>query len=148
MDQDCQFIAKNLIDIVENNLPESQKKMIQDHLTVCRRCNRLVKSLSDVWEELSTAEKHTLGFEVLSDQGNVVAQQFGLVFTLPEELRPIYKQFGIDLPAANGDESYMLPIPATYVIDKTHTVVDAFVDADYTNRLEPDDLIAILKDKL
>jgi peroxiredoxin len=66
---------------------------------------------------LSTAEKHNLSFEVLSDVGNQVARQFGLVFTLPESLRPIYQAFGIDLPAHNGDQSFELPVPATYVVN-------------------------------
>ena len=97
---------------------------------------------------LSTAEQHALGFEVLSDHGNTVARKFGLVFTLPEELRPIYQQFGIDLPSANGDDSYALPLPATYIIDRKSIIVDAFVDADYTNRLEPEVLLTILRTKL
>ena len=94
---------------------------------------------------LSTAEKLDLTFEVLSDVGNKVAREFGLVFTLPEEMRSIYQDFGIDLPAANGDESFELPMPATYVIDKSGIVRLAFVDIDYTRRLDPDDIIDALK---
>ena len=94
---------------------------------------------------LSTAEKLDLTFEVLSDVGNRVAREFGLVFTLPEEMRSIYQDFGIDLPAANGDESFELPMPATYVIDKSGIVRLAFVDIDYTRRLDPDDIIESLK---
>jgi peroxiredoxin len=94
---------------------------------------------------LSTAEKLDLTFEVLSDVGNRVAREFGLVFTLPEEMRSIYQDFGIDLPTANGDESFELPMPATYVIDKSGIVRLAFVDIDYTRRLDPDDIIDALK---
>ncbi len=94
---------------------------------------------------LSTAEKLDLTFEVLSDVGNRVAREFGLVFTLPEEMRSIYQDFGIDLSAANGDESFELPMPATYVIDKSGIVRLAFVDIDYTRRLDPEDIIASLK---
>ncbi|NER84847.1 MAG: AhpC/TSA family protein, partial [Leptolyngbya sp. SIO1D8] len=50
---------------------------------------------------LSTQEKNGLSFQVLSDVGNQIAQAFGLVFTLPETLRPIYQGFGIDIPAHN-----------------------------------------------
>ena len=67
---------------------------------------------------LSTAEKLSLTFEVLSDVGNKVARDFGIVFTLPETLRDIYKGFGIDLPASNGDQTFELPVPATYIIDR------------------------------
>ena len=94
---------------------------------------------------LSTAEKLDLTFKVLSDVGNKVAREFGLVFTLPEEMRSIYQDFGIDLPGANGDESFELPMPATYVIDKSGIVRLAFVDIDYTRRLDPDDIIASLR---
>lgn len=65
---------------------------------------------------LSFSEKLELAFPVLSDVGNTVAGSFGLVFTLPGALREVYAGLGIDLPAANGDETSRLPIPATYVI--------------------------------
>lgn len=92
-----------------------------------------------------TIEKNGLGFDVLSDVGNKVARQFGLVFKLAPELRPIYEKFGVDLLKANGDSSYELPIPATYVIDDQGIVIKAFVDPDYTHRLDPDEVIAALK---
>ncbi|WP_017325779.1 peroxiredoxin-like family protein [Synechococcus sp. PCC 7336] len=94
---------------------------------------------------LSTVEKNALTFEVLSDVGNRVAREYGLVFSLPEELRPIYANFGIDLPAHNGDKTFELPIAATYVIAPDGTVAHAFVEADYTKRLDPTDIVAALK---
>jgi peroxiredoxin len=94
---------------------------------------------------LSTAEKLALTFEVLSDVGNKVARDYGLVYTMPEEMRTIYQDFGIDLPAANGDESYELPMPATYVIEKNGIIRLAFVDIDYTKRLDPEDVITALE---
>ena len=94
---------------------------------------------------LSTVEKNELTFEVLSDVGNRVARSYGLVFELPEALRPIYAGFGIDLPAHNGDDTFELPIPATYVIGTDGTVSHAFVNADYTKRLEPADIVAALQ---
>ena len=93
---------------------------------------------------LSTAEKNELTFEVLSDVGNQVAKKFGLVFTLPEQLRPIYEGFGINLPAHNGDETYELPLAATYIIDRKGTVVYCFVDSDYTKRLDPEIIVQTL----
>ena len=93
---------------------------------------------------LSTVEKNELTFEVLSDVGNHVAREFGLVFTLPEELRPIYEGFGINLPAHNGDESFELPMPATYVIAPDGKVIHAFVDSDYTKRLDPAEIVGKL----
>jgi len=94
---------------------------------------------------LSTAEKNALKFAVLSDVGNQVARKFGLVFAVADILRPIYKQIGADLPAYNGDDSWELPIPGTFVIARDGTVRLAYVDADYTHRLEPEAIVQCLR---
>lgn len=88
-------------------------------------------------ESLSTAEKNELAFPVLSDLGSKVAAQFGIAFDLAEALRPIYTQLGHGLPDRNGDDSWQLPIPATYVIGRDGIIRFAFVDTDYRSRLEP-----------
>ncbi len=90
-------------------------------------------------------DRHTPGFEILSDVGNLVSRQFGLVFSLPETIRTIYAGFGIDLPAYNGDASFELPLPATYVIRTDGQIAYGFVDADYTKRMEPAEIIQTLK---
>ena len=97
-------------------------------------------------ESMSTAEKNELSFPVLSDAGNKVAKEFGLVFTLSEQLRPLYESFNIDLPATNGDKSFELPIPATFIIDSDGVVKGAFVNADYKQRMDPSDIINVLKE--
>jgi peroxiredoxin len=91
---------------------------------------------------LSTAEKLALEFEVLSDVGNKAAKDFGLVFKLSDTMQEIYRGFGIDLEASNGDQSFELPIPATYVIAPNNIIKYAFIDADYTNRLNPETILA------
>jgi len=93
---------------------------------------------------LSTAERAGIAIDILSDTGNLVAEQMGLVFELPQALRPIYEKFGIDIPAFNGDDSFKLPVPATYIIGQDGGIVYDFVNADYTLRLEPAEIIAIL----
>ncbi len=95
---------------------------------------------------LSVTEKHNLEFAVLSDVGNQVSRQYGLVFILDKSLQPIYKNFGIDIPANNGDDSYELPMPATYVIDQSRRIRYAFAEADYTQRAEPQDVLAIVRE--
>ncbi len=95
-------------------------------------------------ESLSTAEKSELAFAVLSDTGSATAKAYGIAFDLAEELRPIYTRFGHSLPDKNGDDSWVLPIPATYVIDTKGVVVLAFVDVDYRNRLEPAEILSAL----
>ena len=94
---------------------------------------------------LSTVEKNELTFEILSDVGNSVARSYGLVFVLPEALRPIYANFGIDIPGHNGDDTFELPLSATYVIATDGTVKHAFVDADYTLRLDPVEIVTALR---
>ena len=97
-------------------------------------------------KSVATTEKDHLSFNVLSDAGNHVARQFKLVFPVAEVLRPIYKNIGADLPAYNGDESWELPMPGTFVIDTSGTVRLAFVDADYTRRLEPQAIVDCLRE--
>jgi peroxiredoxin len=94
---------------------------------------------------LSTAEKLALEFEVLSDVGNKTARDFGLVFKLSDTMQEIYRNFGIELVAANGDQSFELPIPATYVVEQNAIISYAFVAADYTSRLDPVTIIAELQ---
>ena len=86
---------------------------------------------------MSMAEKHQLGFPVLSDAGNTVARQFGLVFTIDQSVRGVHEQVGANLSAFNGDDSWELPMAGTYIVDSTGTVRLAFVDPDFTHRLEP-----------
>jgi peroxiredoxin len=96
-------------------------------------------------QSLSTREKQALEFEVLSDVGNRVARDYGLVMIVDEAVRPLYLQWGIDIPSANGDDSYELPLPATYVIDSAGYIRAAHVDRDYTRRMEPEDIVAALQ---
>lgn len=93
---------------------------------------------------LSTAEANALTFDVLSDVGNRTARQFGLVFALPQELRDAMQAANRGLPGVNGDDSWELPLPATYVIGQDGRVALAYVDVDYRNRLEPDAILAAL----
>ena len=96
-------------------------------------------------ESLSTAEKNELTFAVLSDAGSATAKAYGIAFDLADELRPIYARFGHALPDKNGDDSWVLPIPATYVVDTNGVIVLAFVDVNYRNRLEPAEIVAALE---
>ncbi len=95
---------------------------------------------------MSTAQDSSLDFDVLSDVGNQVARNFGIVYQIPEPLRPIMQGLGADLPSANKDETFELPVPATYVIAPDGTVAYAFVDPDFTKRVEPTQIIAVLQE--
>ena len=94
---------------------------------------------------LTVAEKNDLKFEVLSDVGNTVAKQFGLAFRLVDELQATMSDMGIKLPDFNGDEAWELSIPGTYIIGTDGTIKLAYVDANYTTRLEPGDILGNLQ---
>lgn len=103
----------------------------------------LLIAISPMLKPITAAlvKKHNLQFPVLSDMNNKISSQFGLVFTLSDSLHPIYSNFNIDIPKSNGDNSYTLPIPATYIIDKQGAVRFRFADVDHTKRLDPRKLI-------
>lgn len=94
---------------------------------------------------LSASEKNALEFDVLSDVGNGVGRSFGLVYSLPEELREALRLNKKALPEINGDESWELPVPATFVIGQDRRVALAHIDVDYRRRLSPDDIVAALR---
>jgi len=95
---------------------------------------------------LSTQEKDELTFAVLSDVGNKVARQFGIVFQIGEKLQKLYRKFGHPLDLFNGpDGGQHLPVPATFVVDGKGVIRLAHVDVDYTRRLDPDDVITTLR---
>ncbi len=96
-------------------------------------------------ESLSTSEKNELAFEVLTDTNSDYARELGLVFTLPEELRPVYESFGIEIEKHNGKGQFDLPLAATFIVDADGYIVFAVIDADYTLRAEPTDIVKKLK---
>jgi len=93
---------------------------------------------------LTTAEKNDLEFDVLSDAGNAVARAFGLVYSLPQELRDALSANGKALPGINGDDSWELPLTGTFVIGRDGRIALAWVDTDYRRRLAPEEIIAAL----
>ena len=96
---------------------------------------------------IAVTEKNKLTFPVLSDFNNTVARQFGIVFQVGDELQDLSKNvFKNDLALRNGEDSYQLPVPATFVIDADGIVRFAHVDVDYmTGRAEPEEVMAALK---
>jgi peroxiredoxin len=90
------------------------------------------------------AEQHQLRFPVLSDAANCVARQFGLAASLPASLQEHYQRVFINLPHCNGESSWELPIPATYVLERDGTVLWRWADADFRRRAEPADILKTL----
>ena len=97
---------------------------------------------------LSTTQKNELAFSVLSDSALDAAKAFGVAFTLPPALVELYSKVGNDLPTLNGNGQWVLPIPATYVIGRDGRVAYAHVQADYRQRAEPAEVMALLAESL
>ncbi|WP_317664375.1 peroxiredoxin-like family protein [Maribacter sp. TH_r10] len=96
-------------------------------------------------KSMSTVEKQNLQFEVLSDVGNEIARAYGIVFKLADDVAEIYDaSFG--MRTYNGDDSYELPLAATYIINEDGKIIYAFLDADHRKRAEPSELTAFLKE--
>jgi peroxiredoxin len=94
-----------------------------------------------VQQSFFMADQHKLRFPLLSDLGNKVARQFGLVYRVPEYQQAVYRRVFINLPFVNGDQSWELPIPATYILGRDRSVLHASVNADYTERAEPSEIL-------
>jgi len=88
------------------------------------------------------ADQHGLPFPVLSDPGCALAEKFGLAYTVPEYHREYYLSILVNVPFVNGEPSWRLPLPATYVIAKDRKVLFAEAHADFRVRPEPLEAIA------
>jgi peroxiredoxin len=130
----------------------------------CPFCNLALKAYQDILPEikalgasfvavspqtpdnsLTMAEKNALSYEVLSDAGNAVARQFGIVYKFSNAMYDVQTNaFGVDLPSFNGDDSRELPLPGTFVIDRGGTITLAQVFIDVSERVEPSAILDAL----
>ena len=89
-------------------------------------------------------DQHKLKFPLLADAGNNVARQFGLTYRVSPAQEAIYRRAFVNLPLANGDDSWELPIPATYILDGEGKILYASANEDYTDRPEPMAILGVL----
>jgi peroxiredoxin len=101
----------------------------------------LAISPQTVRQSLFMAEQHRLNFRLLSDRRNQVARQFGLAYRVPEYQQSVYRRAFVNLPMANGDDSWELPIPATYIVSRDGMVRYASLNPDYSVRPEPAEIL-------
>lgn len=90
-------------------------------------------------------DQHKLRFPLLSDAHNDVARKFGLTYRVPDYQQAVYRRAFVNLPFTNGDESWELPIPATYILGPRGTALYASANEDYTERPEPADIVRLLE---
>ena len=128
----------------------------------CAYCNIYLRGLLDSHSQLSdagadfiavspeaapasadNANASRLTYPALVDHGGKVAEQFGLTFEMDDVAKNLLRKFGIDLEKRNADGKWILPVPGTFVIDRSYNIVYAHVDPDYRNRPEPKDVIAV-----
>jgi peroxiredoxin len=148
----------------QNGRPVSLRRRLQSGPVVltffrggwCPFCSLALRALDEVSRELrrsgadimaispetaahamETAERNSLSFPVLTDPGNRVARQYGLVWELGPELREVYERLGHVLPRINGTSEWTLPIPAGFVIASNGRIKYAHANTDLTRRLEP-----------
>lgn len=90
-------------------------------------------------------DQHKLAFPLLVDAHNQLARGFGLVYRVPEEQQWLYRSTFVSLPFANGDDSWELPIPATFVINRDSSILFASANEDYTDRPEPLEILSVVE---
>ena len=93
---------------------------------------------------LKSQRDNKLSFPILSDVASEVANAFGIRFALPDYLVEVYRSFGNNLPAVNNDPSWVLPMPARYIIGRDGVIAYAEVNPDYTQRPDPPELLPVL----
>lgn len=94
---------------------------------------------------LTHAERDGLAFPVLSDVGNRVARDYGLVFKQAETSTEVSREIGLELADYNGDDSHELPAASTFVISSDGIVQYVSISGDYRWRIGPEEVLAVLK---
>lgn len=123
-----------------------QLKAYQEHIEDFKAAGGQLIAVSPESMESAntTVEKNEIQFEILTDNRNKEARKYGLVFKLGEELKEVYQKVGLDLEKNQKNDSWELPVPATYVVATDGKIVYSFLNVDYVQRAEPKDIIKAL----
>ena len=120
---------------------------LQEHLDKFKKLGAELIAISPQIADstLTLQQKKELQFTLLSDMDNKIAKKYGISFTLDSDKNKLYEE-KISLSKYNGNTTGLLPIPVTYIIDKEKIIRYAYINEDYTKRVDPNELIAFLKD--
>ena len=96
-----------------------------------------------------TLQQHRLPFPILSDTDALVAEQFGIAYSVPEAHRDYYKGILVNIPFVNSgnmyknaaEASWRLPLPATFVVHQDGTIAFSEGHADFRVRPEPSEVL-------
>lgn len=121
-------------------------KFLQDHLSEIKNKNAFLVAISPQSPDhsLTMIEKNNLEFEVLTDTDNRLAEKLGIAFQLQDFVLPYYKALGINLEDYDKNKGNTLPVPAVFVIDENGYVIFRFLDVNYMNRINIEELINVL----
>jgi peroxiredoxin len=113
-------------------------------LIEARGASLVVISPQTIEENAKTQTSMKVKLPILCDKGGKVAQRFGVRWRMPELLRTLHLESGIDLPSLHGEDSWTLPIPSRFVIDQNGVIAYSEVDPDQTHRSNPSDILPVL----
>ncbi|WP_106914663.1 peroxiredoxin-like family protein [Chryseobacterium aurantiacum] len=121
-------------------------KFLQDNLSRIKDKNTVLIAISpqNIDHSFNMTEKNSLEFEVLTDTDNHFAEKLGIVFQLQDFVLPYYQSLGIDLSDYNKNTNHKLPVPAVFVVDENKVVTYKFLDVNYMNRVDVEELISAL----
>ena len=138
------------------------KRLLKSHKAVvlffyrgqwCPYCNKHIKELQDSLQLLTgkgayvigvtpetgenidkTIDKTQASFSIIQDKGYKIMKAYDVNYTVNEVMFAKLKSFGVDLEKNNGNTDHVLPVPATYVIDRSGKIIFVHFDKDYTKR--------------
>lgn len=118
-------------------------KALQDNLKQMTDKKATLIGISPQMASYNTSLKahHQLGFELLTDRDNLLAKQIGISIQLQDDIIPVYSNLGIKLSNYNENDYHELPVPAVFVINTDYSITYKFVDSNYMNRINIDELI-------
>jgi peroxiredoxin len=93
---------------------------------------------------LQVKRERNFGFEILSDLDNGLALTFGLVHPVTPEFVEVFCKAGTLFPLIYGNDSWFLPLPATYIIGRDGTILHAYVNPEFRERLDPERIVTLL----
>ncbi|TSJ43451.1 AhpC/TSA family protein [Mucilaginibacter corticis] len=119
----------------------------------CPYCNKHIQRLQDSLQLLTGKGAYVIGvtpetsenisktvgkthasFSIIQDKGYKIMKAYDVNYVMDQDMVTKYKGYGIDLEQNNGNTDHVLPVPATYVIDKTGKLIFVHFDKDYRNR--------------